>query len=135
MNDGNQAIKKEKQDMTMNRILKIVVGALGTITMIALTLKGYIAFAPWHIGTSEFSAKSAIAIFLLCSMFPYMLASGLLHSESSASTAYESGAPLSGFAADDTNSSNATRTVTAIAFAVVVMGLCVFFPLLTGRYF
>ena len=118
----------------MKRILKIVAGALGTFLIIAATLKGYIAISPWHIGTSVFSAKSAIAIFLLCSMFPYMLASGLLHSgEESEVPVYESGAPLGGFAADDERSSNMTRTVAAVAFAVIVMSFCVFFPLIAGR--
>ena len=119
----------------MKRILKIVAGALGTFLIIAATLKGYIAISPWHIGTSVFSAKAAIAIFLLCSMFPYMLASGLLHSGASEVPVYESGAPLGGFAADDERSSNMTRTVAAVAFAVIVIGFCIFFPLVAERYF
>ena len=118
----------------MKRIIKIIAGAVGTILIIGATLKGYIALAPWHIGTSVLSAKAAIAIFLLFSMFPYMLASGLLHSgEESEVTAYESGAPLAGFAADDERSSNMTRTVTAVAFAVIVMGFCILFPLMAER--
>ena len=117
----------------MKRIPKIVVGALGTILIIGATLKGYIALAPWHIGTSVLSAKSAIAIFLLFSMFPYMLASGLLHSGASVVPAHETGAPLGGFAADDERSSNMTRTVAAVAFAVIVIGFCIFFPLLAER--
>jgi hypothetical protein len=119
----------------MNRILKIVAGALGTILIIAGTLMGYLAISPWHIGTSVSSAKSAIAIFLFCSMFPYLLASGILQRGESASSAYESGAPLSSFAANDENSSRATHTVAAVAFAVVVIGFCIFFPLLGERYF
>jgi hypothetical protein len=120
----------------MKRTVKIVAGALGTILIIGATLKGYIAISPWHIGTSVFSAKAAIAIFLLCSMFPYMLASGLLHSGEEAEVpAYESGAPLSSFAADDERSSNMTRTVAAFVFAVIVMGFCIFFPLLAERIF
>lgn len=119
----------------MKRILKIVTGALGTILMVALTLKGYIALAPWHIGTTVLSAKTAILIFMLFSMFPYMLVSGLFHSDGSVSPIYESGAPLGGFAANDERSSNMTRTVAAVAFAVIVMGFCVFFPLIAGRYF
>ena len=119
----------------MKRILKIVTGALGTILMVALTLKGYIALAPWHIGTTVLSAKTAILIFVLFSMFPYMLASGLLHQRGTETPAYESGAPLGSFAANDELSSNMTRTVAAVAFAVIVMGFCVFFPLIAGRYF
>lgn len=121
--------------MTTKRILKIIAGALGTILIIVLTLKGYIALAPWHIGTSVLSAKTAILIFVFFSMFPYMLASGLLHSDESEVPVYESGAPLGGFAADDARSSNMTRTVTAVAFAVLVMGFCVFFPLMAERIF
>jgi hypothetical protein len=119
----------------MNRILKIVAGAVGTILIIAGTLMGYLAISPWHIGTSVSSSKAAIAIFLFFSMFPYMLASGLLHRGESEEPAYEDGAPLGGFAADDARSSNMTRTVAAVAFAVVVMGFCIFFPLIGERYF
>ena len=119
----------------MNRIIKIIAGAVGTILMIVATLKGYIAISPWHVGTSVLSAKSAIAIFLLFSMFPYMLASGVLHSGESEVPAYESGAPLGGFAADDARSSNMTRTVAAVAFAVIIVGFCIFFPLIAERIF
>jgi hypothetical protein len=119
----------------MTRILKIVVGGLGTFLIIAGTLTGYIGISPWRIGTSPSSAKLAILTFLVCSMFPYIFATGLLHSAESATPACEDNAPLGGIAAQAESSSHVTRTIAAVAFAVIVMGFCVFFPLIPERYF
>lgn len=119
----------------MKRILRITAGGLGTLLITAGTIAGYIAISPWNIGTSPSSGKLAISIFLLCSVFPYMLASGILIPGEAKSPAYESGAPLGSFAVHDENSSNYTRTVVAVAFAVIVMAFCIFFPLISGRFF
>lgn len=119
----------------MKRILRIIGGGVGTLLIIAGTIAGYIALSPWNILIVPVGQKLVIAsIFALCSMFPYLLASGILVNGEPSSPTFEGNAPLGSFAAQDETSSNYTRTVAAVAFAVVVMGFCIGFPLLSAGF-
>jgi len=117
----------------MKRILKIVAGGLGTLLIVGGTISGYLAISPWRLGTTSSSAKGTIAIFLLCAIFPYFLAAGVLGHGEQRLTENEASTPLGSFSVHDENSSNYTRTIAAVAFAVIVMAFCMFFPLLSPR--